>query len=116
MDQDPRGGGGLASLRQAASVLEVSLEDSPSVIREAYLRKIKDHAPDRDPDAFETIRQAYDILKDPKRRRMMLITGDEEPVGSLVDVLDRLHRQSRARCGPGPWLAVLQEPRGKGPR
>lgn len=75
-------------------------------IRAAYLRKVKEHPPERSPEEFEKIRDAYEALRDPRRRmRNMLLAADpDEP---LVSLLDGLPPQRRF-LGPDPWLEVLK--------
>ena len=44
------------------SILGASLEDDDKTIRRAYLRAVKQHPPERDPDGFARIREAYDVV------------------------------------------------------
>ncbi len=89
----------------AARVLGVPPDASSEDIRAAYLRLIKDHAPDRDPEGFERLRDAYDVLRDPSRRTaLLLLTGD--PDAPLVGLLDDEPRR-RHFVGPEAWLATL---------
>lgn len=75
-------------------------------IRAAYLRKVKEHPPERSPEEFEKIRDAYETLRDPRRRmRALLLAGD--PTAPLVSLLDGLPPLRRF-VGPGPWLEVLK--------
>jgi hypothetical protein len=88
-------------------VLEVEPNAGDEAIRDAYLRKVKGNPPDRSPAAFERIRDAYEILGDPRQRavRMLLEADPEAPLVSL------LPEQTRERkfTGPSPWLAVIKE-------
>ena len=45
-------------------ILGVSLEAGDEEVRAAYLRKVKEHPPDRSPREFERIRDAYDLLRE----------------------------------------------------
>lgn len=76
-------------------------------IRAAYLRKVKEHPPDRSPAVFERIRDAYELLRDPRRRALhMLLSADPEaPLASLLPA----QKRERRFTGPDPWLAVLRE-------
>lgn len=89
------------------AVLGVSLEATDKEIRAAYLEKIKQHPPDRDPVRFERVRDAYQALRDPRRRmqRMLLEADPETPFAALLRARPR---ESRF-VGPGPWLDVLKE-------
>ena len=79
---------------------------SEEEIRAAYLRKVKEHPPERSPEEFERTRDAYEALRDPRRRmRNMLLAAD--PAAPLTGLLDGRPPQRRF-TGPGPWLEVLK--------
>ncbi len=87
-------------------VLEVSPHASEEEVRAAYLRKVKEHPPERSPEAFERIRDAYEALKDPRRRAERVLAADVgAPLASLLDGLPA----RREFVGPDPWLAALKE-------
>jgi curved DNA-binding protein CbpA len=88
-------------------VLGISPEAGDEEVRAAYLRKVKEFPPDRAPREFEKVRDAYEAMRDPRRRaRQMLLAADpRQPLASLLD-----GRVSERRfVGPEPWLAVLKE-------
>ena len=86
-------------------ILDVRSWADDAQIRAAYLRKVKEHPPDRSPEQFERIRDAYALLRDPARRvRWQLFSID--PSASFSDLLAALPAERR-RIGPGPWLAYL---------
>jgi hypothetical protein len=88
-------------------VLGVNQDAGEEEIRAAYVRKVKEHPPDRSPEEFERIRDAYDSLRDPRRRmRERLLSVD--PLASFVSVVEGNARQRRF-AGPQPWLEVLKE-------
>jgi curved DNA-binding protein CbpA len=90
-------------------ILGVAAEAGEDEIRAAYLRKVKEYPPERSPREFEKIRDAYELLRDPRRRtRQMLLSAD--PHQSLTSLLDA-RASERRFVGPEPWLAVLKEPR-----
>jgi curved DNA-binding protein CbpA len=87
-------------------VLGVNQGAGAEEIRAAYLRKVKEHPPDRSPEEFERIRDAYDILRDPRRRmRDTLLAVD--PLAPLVSIIE-LKAGQRRFAGPQPWLEVLK--------
>ena len=90
-------------------VLGVAPEAGDEEIRAAYLRKVKEYPPDRSPREFEKVRDAYEILRDPRRRtqQMMLSTDPKQSLASLLEGRVSERRYS----GPEPWLAVLREPK-----
>jgi preprotein translocase subunit Sec63 len=95
LDEDPR------------EILGVGPDANDDTIRDAYLRKVKENPPDRAPAAFERIRDAYEALRDPRRRaRLTFFSGDPHaPLRKLVPVTS----SERKFTGPGPWLAALRE-------
>ena len=90
-------------------VLGISAEAGDEEIRAAYLRKVKEYPPDRAPQQFERVRDAYETLRDPRRRtRQLLLSVD--PRQALVSLLEGRVAERRF-TGPEPWLAILREPR-----
>jgi curved DNA-binding protein CbpA len=89
-------------------VLGVSPEAGDEEIRAAYLRKVKEYPPDRAPREFERVRDAFEALRDPRRRTRQLLAAD--PNKPLVSLLEGQVPERRFK-GPEPWLAVLREPR-----
>ena len=90
----------------AAEILGVAANASEDEVRSAYLEKVKQFPPDRSPEEFERIRDAYEKLRDPRSRaKAMLIAPDTNlPLVSLVDSIKR----RRIFAGPQPWREVLQ--------
>jgi len=84
-------------------VLGVSQDAGEDEIRAAYVRKVKEHPPDRSPEEFERIRDAYDSLRDPRRRMRDRLLS----VAPFVSVVEVNARQRRF-AGPEPWLEVLK--------
>jgi curved DNA-binding protein CbpA len=91
---------------EARQALAVAAEAGDEEIRAAYLRKVKEHPPDRDPREFERVRDAYETLRDRRRRMRSLLLAD--PKQPLVSLLEGLTSERRF-TGPAPWLAVLRE-------
>ena len=83
-------------------------------IRAAYLAKLKLYPPDRTPDEFERVREAYDLLRDRRQRaRYMLFAVDpDQPISSLLETGLAADGSGRRFFGPGPWLAVLKARQG----
>jgi len=89
------------------SILGVPEDSGAEEIRLAYLEKIKACPPDRAPEAFERIRDAYEMLNDPRR-----IAGAQlfsvDPLMPFCDLLEN-EEPKREFTGPGPWLAAMEE-------
>jgi hypothetical protein len=68
---------------------------------------VVEHPPDRSPEQFERIRDAYEVLRDPYRRieRALLSVDPEAP---LVTLLDAVPGQRRF-IGPERWMMVLRK-------
>lgn len=90
----------------ALEILGIGSGAGQDEIRAAYLRKVKEYPPERFPEEFERIRDAYETLRDPRRRmRNMLLAGDPcVPLASLIDG----QLPERRFVGPGPWREVLK--------
>lgn len=88
-------------------VLGVPADASEETLRQAYLKKLRQYPPDRAPEEFERIRDAYDMARKPGMRMQAMLTG-ENPEASLVSLLDGVEWE-RAFVGPKPWLALLKE-------
>jgi DnaJ-domain-containing protein 1 len=87
-------------------VLGVTANATEEEIRAAYLSKVKEFPPDRSPEEFERIRDAYDTLRDPRRRtkEMLLATDFMAPLVSLIDG----YKPRRIFAGPQAWREVLK--------
>jgi curved DNA-binding protein CbpA len=83
----------------------VALTATSEEVRAAYVRLVREHPPDRDPETFEAVRDAYEALRDPDRRAALgVLSGN--PDAPLVSLLDDEPKQRRF-VGPAPWLATL---------
>jgi curved DNA-binding protein CbpA len=95
------------SAQEAAALLNVSADADAEAMRAAYLQKVRDFPPDKDPEAFERIRDAYEILKDPRHlARAVLASAD--PSAPLADLLNGL-TPIRRFAGHKLWLDALRE-------
>lgn len=90
----------------AGRVLGVNHDATEEEIRAAYVRKVREHPPDRSPEEFERIRDAYNSLRDPRQRmRDSLLSAD--PFAPFVSAIE-LQGPQRKFAGPRPWLEVLK--------
>lgn len=96
--------GVVIDLAAAARVLGVSLDATDEELRAAYLRGIRENPPDRAPEAFERVRDAYEALRG-RGRLAGLFAGD--PDAPLVTLVDE-EIPERRYLGPEPWLAALR--------
>lgn len=90
----------------ARAILGVAPDAGEEAIRAAYLRKVKEHPPEKSPQEFEKIRDAYDMLRDPRRRAKEMLMVD--PYVSFESLAADLSAERRF-TGPHPWLEVLKK-------
>jgi curved DNA-binding protein CbpA len=96
------------ALTRSCEILDVSLEASPETLRAAYLAGVREHPPDSDPERFEDIRAAYEVLSDPRVRRLSLLQKQDDPRALVAHYAERV--LAAGRCYPGlePVLAALE--------
>lgn len=87
-------------------VLVVAPNASEEEIRAAYLRKVQEYPPDKAPDEFEMVRNAYEILRDPRKRTLAMLHASD-PNAPLTSILDG-RAPRRLFAGPQPWREVLK--------
>ena len=87
-------------------ILGVPDDAGTAEIRPAYLNKIKESPPERCPEEFERVRDAYKILSDPRRRTRVRLQS-ANPEAPLVTLLDN-QKQNRQFVGPDAWLAAMR--------
>lgn len=88
-------------------LLGVDETASDAEIRTAYQKAILAHPPDRDPVAFQRIREAYDSIRDESARLELRLFGPPR-FKRFLEVLDEVGEGKRY-VGPGPWIAALKE-------
>jgi curved DNA-binding protein CbpA len=88
-------------------MLGVDEDANDQQIRQAYLLKVREYPPDKSPQEFERIREAYECLLDPQRRsKQKLLTA--KPDAPLVSILDE-DVKKRNFVGSSLWLAALRQ-------
>lgn len=97
------------SFEEAAALLEVASGAGDDELRRAYLQQLQAHPPDRDPELFEQIRDAYEQLRDPALRARQILQGPD-PALPLPSLLEGFKPQRRF-VGSGPWMNLLKENR-----
>jgi curved DNA-binding protein CbpA len=91
-------------------VLAVAENASQDEIRKAYLQKIHRFPPEKCPNEFQAIVEAYELVKEPvARARLKLfgLPGNKEHMkfSSLVEPEPPL----RTKAGISAWLKVIRE-------
>lgn len=69
--------------------LDVSSGATAAEVRVAYLQKVREHPPERDPEGFKRVREAYEVLRSPRKRAELSLL--ELRGGPQEFDLDRLH-------------------------
>jgi hypothetical protein len=93
--------------KKPQTILAVADDAGAEEIRTAYLNKIKEYPPERCPEEFERIRDAYKILSDPRRRTLLMLQS-ADPEAPVVTLLDNIVKK-RQFVGPGAWFAAMLE-------
>jgi curved DNA-binding protein CbpA len=88
------------------AVLGIDPTAGDEAVRAAYLAAVRRSPPDRDPEGFRRIREAYDAVRDDERRLALRLFGPP-PLERLESLLDEVPDERRF-VGPGPWLDVLR--------
>ncbi|MDO8690124.1 MAG: DnaJ domain-containing protein [Dehalococcoidia bacterium] len=68
--------------------LGVAPDATGGEIRRAYLEKVREHPPERDPEGFKRVREAYEHLRSPRKRAELALLDLRE--GPVEFDLDRL--------------------------
>ena len=90
-------------------VLEVAFGDDDELIRQRYLAAVRRFPPDRCPEDFQRVRDAYERIKDEKSRLAFLLFDATQ--GESIDELikEEKCRTSPKRLGLSSLLSVLNE-------
>jgi DnaJ-class molecular chaperone len=83
-----------------------SHKTTDEAVRKAYMEAIKKHPPDRDPKAFERIRNAYDLI-DVEQKRIQLDLFGFKNKNTLMEWLPE--NENRPRAGAANWIAAIEE-------
>jgi curved DNA-binding protein CbpA len=88
------------------AILGVARGATQAEARAAYLEKLRAYPPERAPEMFERIRDAYAALRAEaaERPEQMLEANPNAPLASLLDALPA----ARKHVGATPWLAAMR--------
>lgn len=88
-------------------VLGLDETATDAMIRDAYIAAIRVSPPDRDPEGFRRVRDAYEQLRDPEKRIALRLFGPP-PLLDLA-ALAETFPEERRHVGPELWLNILRE-------
>lgn len=94
---------------RAAALLGVAPDADEAALRAAYVEQVRLHPPDREPERFEQVRDAYELLRDPQNRAAQVLASPD-PAALPRHLFDG-RGAARRFAGPGPWLDVIKEKR-----
>jgi curved DNA-binding protein CbpA len=78
------------------TVLDLALDSTDEVIRRRYLQLVRTYTPERAPERFAAIREAYDKLRDPvsRLRYRVFEAGKDDTLEAIIaDAKARLPRR-----------------------
>ncbi len=90
----------------ACAVLGVASDADDQAIRQAYLEQVRLHPPDKQPEQFERIRDAYEILRDEQTRAARILWA-ADPVEALTHFADH-RKRVRHFAGPKLWIEAMR--------
>jgi curved DNA-binding protein CbpA len=88
------------------AVLGIDETADDAAVRAAYLAAVRRSPPDRDPEGFRRVRDAYEAVRDEERRLALRLFGPA-PLDRPEALLDAVPDERR-HLGPEPWLAILR--------
>lgn len=89
------------------TILNIEENADDEGVRAAYVHAIRQSPPDRDPEGFCRIRDAYEAIRDSEKRLAFRLFGP--PPLPRVEELAALIPDERRHIGPTLWLDVLRE-------
>jgi curved DNA-binding protein CbpA len=89
-------------------VLGLDRDADETAIRKRYLELVRQYPPDRDPQRFGEIREAYEKLRDPAER-MNALLFDLKSTDSMDIILSELRNRLRKARIPTKTLLSLAE-------
>lgn len=95
----------LQAQRRARTRLGVADQASPTQIRQAYLAQVAQFPPDRHPQEFQKVRQAYELLSNPRVAFAQMLKQSPEP---LVELLGEAAPPRRLAWGPAAWKKAME--------
>ncbi len=68
------------------TIFDLPPDSDDDTIRRRYLLLVRTHTPERDPERFSAIREAYEILRDPVNRMQYRLfeAGKDESIDAIL--------------------------------
>ncbi len=77
-------------------ILDVSIESSDEEIREKYIKKIKQFPPEKNPEKFIEIKNAYEMLKNEWSRYKSFLLYPPSNEIEITNIFDKLEIKKKA--------------------
>ncbi|OHD49595.1 MAG: hypothetical protein A2096_01115 [Spirochaetes bacterium GWF1_41_5] len=77
------------------------------IIRRAYLEMVKKYTPEKDPDKFRAVNEAYALIKDAEARARLRVFGMKENGTNKLEDLVRPSAPGRKKIGIDAWLSLI---------
>lgn len=91
----------LVDLDEARTLLRVDAQADQKAVKRAYLRAVKRHKPERDPEGFQRVREAFDVAK--RFAPMMAVPSTDQGAAASSP-------PSEQTVTPTPLTPALDEP------
>jgi tetratricopeptide (TPR) repeat protein len=96
----------MADRRSPFEVLGVGPDVDDAGLKRAYFAKVREHPPERDPEGFQAIREAFEALRDPHQRQAL---AEQQAMGGASEELEQLMRQAAAaESADDPHTAIAR--------
>ena len=82
-------------------VLELSPQATPKEIKRNYFRLVRKYSPEKDPERFQSIREAYETLSDVKARE------NYDSLQQNGEEISELTNQAQEKMSEGEWKAAI---------
>jgi tetratricopeptide (TPR) repeat protein len=92
--------------------LMIAEDASPQEIRRAYFKLIRKHPPEKEPEAYKTIRRAYETLSDPRKRQSYdaVLKHGPEILGLLEEAGKAMAREEWSEAKRALKRALVLDP------
>ena len=90
-------------------ILDIEDNADDATVRAAYTRALRRCPPDRDPEGFGRIREAYEMIRDAEKRAR-LSCARPSSAGPGRGHMRPDTQTKRRHVGPAAWLNILREP------
>lgn len=88
------------------TILGITATDDPDIIRQAYMKQLKLHNPEDDPEGFRRVREAYERLV---KQLSEAKEEDNTPAGRFMARVEAVYGNFETRTDAQAWKALLDD-------